>query len=123
MLAQIWRPEGFGEPRLLLLDEPANNLDPAQRLAVMRRIRSLADSGLAIVVVLHDLTEALRFADQGLLLRDGWTLAQGPIGEVVTPGLMAAAFDVEAAIITSGDFPAVISMISARDSRVSYGQG
>jgi iron complex transport system ATP-binding protein len=100
VLAQIWQPPGNDAPRLLLLDEPTNNLDPAQRLGVMHLVRRLADRGIAIVVVLHDLTEALRFADLGLLLRDGRRVAQGRIGEVLTPPHIAAAFDIEAAILT-----------------------
>lgn len=105
VLAQIWQPPkvngtGDSEPRLLLLDEPTNNLDPAQRLAIMHLVRRLADRGIAIVVVLHDLTEALRFADLGLLLRDGRAVAQGPVAEVLTPRHIAVAFDIEAAILT-----------------------
>lgn len=100
VLAQIWQPVGDDAPRLLLLDEPTNNLDPAQRLAVMHLVRRLADRGITVVVVLHDLTEALRFADQGLLLREGRAVAEGAIAEVLTPPHIAAAFDVEAAILT-----------------------
>lgn len=104
VLAQIWQPPGEtspGEnsPRLLLLDEPTNNLDPAQRLALMQLVRRLAGQGIAVVVVLHDLTEALNFADHGLLLRDGRVVAQGPIRDVLTPAAIAAAFDVEAVIL------------------------
>ncbi|WP_374375940.1 heme ABC transporter ATP-binding protein [Dongia sp.] len=101
VLAQIWQPMGACVPRLLLLDEPTNNLDPAQRLGIMHLVRRLAGQGIAIVIVLHDLTEALRFADQGLLLRDGRVVAQGAVGDVLTPQNIAAAFDVEAAILTS----------------------
>ncbi|MBL8709955.1 MAG: heme ABC transporter ATP-binding protein [Rhodospirillaceae bacterium] len=99
VLAQIWRPPGETSPRLLLLDEPTNNLDPAQRLALMQLVRRLAGQGTAVVAVLHDLTEALNFADHGLLLRDGRVVAGGPIHDVLTPAAIAAAFDVEAVIL------------------------
>ena len=114
VLAQIWQPPGDAAPRLLLLDEPTNNLDPAQRLAVMACVKSLARHGVAIVIVLHDLSEALRFADEGLLLRDGRTLAQGPIQDVLTPDLIGAAFDVAAAIVVGNGHPAMVTMISGR---------
>ncbi|MBK8158786.1 MAG: ATP-binding cassette domain-containing protein [Rhodospirillaceae bacterium] len=110
ILAQIWQPPGDAAPRLLLLDEPTNNLDPAQRLAVMACVQCLARRGVAIVIVLHDLGEALRFADEGLLLRDGRTLAQGPIQDVLTPDLIGAAFDVTAAIVVGNGHPAMVAM-------------
>jgi len=119
VLAQIWQPREDAAPRLLLLDEPTNNLDPAQRLAVMACVQSLARRGLAIVVVLHDLSEALRFADDGLLLRDGRVLAQGSIHDVLTPDLIAAAFDVTAAIVVGNGHPAVVTMISGGSPDVS----
>ena len=100
ILAQIWQPAGTREPSLLLLDEPTNNLDPAQRLGIMQLVRRMAGQGIAIVVVLHDLTEALRFADRGLMLREGRVVAQGPIRDVLTPDHIAAAFDVEAMLLT-----------------------
>jgi iron complex transport system ATP-binding protein len=80
----------------------------------MACVKSLARHGVAIVIVLHDLSEALRFADEGLLLRDGRTLAQGPIQDVLTPDLIGAAFDVAAAIVVGNGHPAMVTMISGR---------
>lgn len=100
VLAQIWSPDGVGQGQLLLLDEPTNNLDPAQRLGILQLIRRLADQGTAVVVVLHDLSEALRFADRGLLLKGGRTVARGAVADVLCPGHIATAFEVEAAILT-----------------------
>jgi iron complex transport system ATP-binding protein len=116
ILAQIWSPDRGGAGRLLLLDEPTNNLDPAQRLGIMRLVRQLAGQGMAIVVVLHDLTDALRFADQGLLLRDGRVVAQGPIAEVVTPLAIGAAFDVEAVILTDSGGSSHVTVLEQKFS-------
>jgi iron complex transport system ATP-binding protein len=99
VLAQIWSPVAAGPGRLLLLDEPTNNLDPAQRLGILQLLRRLANQGIAVVVVLHDLSDALRFADQGLLLRGGRMVAQGAIANVLTPWHIGIAFDVEAGIL------------------------
>lgn len=55
-------------PSLLLLDEPTNHLDPPGRSALLSLIKS---KGIAVIVVLHDLTLAENFADRIMLLREG----------------------------------------------------
>lgn len=74
-------------PRLLLLDEPVNHLDLGNRLEVLRTIRRTARGADPILdpivlVVLHDLNLALRFADRFLLLdgTGGW--AAGPMQDL-----------------------------------------
>lgn len=55
-------------PALYLLDEPTNHLDPAQQLAILERMRSLAREGAAVLASLHDPNLALRFATRVFLL-------------------------------------------------------
>lgn len=55
----------------LLLDEPTAFLDPSAQLELMRLLRTLADEGRAVAVVLHDLPLALSFCDELLVLRAG----------------------------------------------------
>ncbi|MEM6511437.1 MAG: ABC transporter ATP-binding protein [Pseudomonadota bacterium] len=66
------------QPAVYLLDEPINHLDPQHQLDVMRRFRQLADEGCSVVVTLHDVNLAARFADRCLLLfGDGrWELGE-----------------------------------------------
>lgn len=61
----------------ILLDEPTTYLDIGNRLSLMRTLRMLADSGKCVVAVLHDLTLAMDFADELLLLQDGICVANG----------------------------------------------
>lgn len=66
------------QPAVYILDEPTNHLDPQHQLDVMRVFRRLADDGRSVVVTLHDVNLAARFADRCLLLfGDGrWELGE-----------------------------------------------
>lgn len=66
-----------GEPSTLLADEPAAGLDPYHQLQVMELLRDLAREGRAVMVVLHDLTLAMRFCDRLILLERGRVAAEG----------------------------------------------
>ena len=67
-----------GDPAVLLADEPAAGLDPFHQLQVMELLRDLAREGRAVMVVLHDLTLAMRFCDRLILLDNGLVAADGP---------------------------------------------
>jgi iron complex transport system ATP-binding protein len=56
------------DPAVFLLDEPIHQLDPQHQLDVLRVFRGLADAGRTVVVSLHDVGLAARFADLALLL-------------------------------------------------------
>jgi iron complex transport system ATP-binding protein len=73
--------EGYG----LLLDEPLAALDLGHQWEVMRLLRSLAEQGAAVGLVVHDLNIALRWADEVILLDEGRCVAQGPPEETLTP--------------------------------------
>ena len=76
-LLQIWQPEGSREPRYLLLDEPTSNLDLAHELLVLRLAQRATGEGVGVLVVLHDLNLAARFADDVVLLERGAVVAAG----------------------------------------------
>jgi iron complex transport system ATP-binding protein len=62
------------KPRLLLLDEPAANLDPQWQLRLMAHLRGLA-RGQAVIAAMHDLDLAARFADRMLVMENGFVVA------------------------------------------------
>jgi len=66
------------DPEVLLLDEPTSALDPRSADAVDTVIRSLVASGLAVVLVSHDVLRAGRVADDIRVLHDGRVTARGP---------------------------------------------
>ena len=84
-----------GEPAWLLADEPLASLDPAHQIDILDRLRALAAAGMGVVIVLHDLVQAGRAADDVLLLEAGEVAAFGPAAEVLTPPRLRALFDVE----------------------------
>lgn len=69
---------------VVLLDEPTAALDLKHQQDVMATIRELASGGVAVVVVLHDLSLAARFADRVALMAQGTLEAVGAPAEVIT---------------------------------------
>lgn len=87
------------ETEVLLLDEPTTFLDLRHQLRVMDVIQTLnKEYDVTVGVVLHDIAQAARFADYVIALQDGTVYDWGPPQEVVTEGLLADVFGVEAAV-------------------------
>lgn len=85
------------ETPLMLLDEPTTYLDIAHQLEVLELIRDLNRAqGRTIVMVLHDLDQACRYADELIVLKDGAVVAAGEAAAVMTADLIAHAFGIEA---------------------------
>ena len=84
-----------GRPRVYLLDEPTQSLDPAAQLAIMGLMRQQAQSGKAVIMVLHDLNLAARFCDRVVLMRDGEPAHIGTPSEVFTPTHLRPIFGVD----------------------------
>lgn len=105
VLAQIWEPPADGGGRWLLLDEPTAALDLQHQHQVMGLLRRQArQQGLGVVVVLHDLNLALRYADDGLLLAGGGAAGRhGTIGEVLTAASIAKTWGVPGEMVRMRD--------------------
>ncbi|MDR3335347.1 MAG: ABC transporter ATP-binding protein [Treponema sp.] len=82
------------EARLLLLDEPANNLDPKYQFMIMSLVRSMADSGIGALVSIHDLNLAGLFADRIALVTQGTIAALGKPDEVLRQDILSEVFDI-----------------------------
>src|SRR3954469_15155971 len=70
-------------PRLLLLDEPAANLDPAWQLRLMEALRGCVADGRGVIAAFHDLDLAARYADRMLVMDGGRIVADGPPAEIL----------------------------------------
>ena len=66
------------EPVVLLLDEPAAGLDGAETRALAQIIRNLADAGIAILLVEHDMGMVMSIADHVVVLEEGKKISEGP---------------------------------------------
>jgi len=88
------------ETGYLFLDEPTTFLDLAHQFEIMDLLRALnRELGKTLVLVVHDLNLAVRYADFIFALRDGRIAASGPPSEVLSPAILRQVFDVEARII------------------------
>ncbi|MFH0243834.1 ABC transporter ATP-binding protein [Streptomyces sp. HK10] len=88
------------ETELLLLDEPTTYLDIAHQVEVLDLVRRLnRERGRTVVMVLHDLNQAARYADHLVAMRGGRIVAQGPPGRAVTADLVREVFGLEAVVV------------------------
>lgn len=87
------------EPRVLLFDEPVQQLDLLHKLEVMEFARAFTRrGGTAGLIVLHELGLAARWCDELVLLHAGRVLARGDAEAVLTPGNLRVAYGVDVAV-------------------------
>lgn len=85
---------------ILLLDEPTTFLDMAHQIEVLDLLYELNQTeGRTIIMVLHDLNQACRYADHLVALRQGQVVAQGSPTQVVTAQVVRQVFGLESQII------------------------
>lgn len=88
------------ETELLLLDEPTTFLDLAHQIEVLGLVDRLhRDLGRTVVLVLHDLGQAARYADHVIVMRDGAVVTAGAPSEVIDADLVEEVFDVPCRVI------------------------
>jgi len=78
--------------KLVLLDEPLNNLDVKHQHQVLELMADFARRGNTVITVLHDLNLAARFATRVLMMKNGRVLAQGAPGKVLTAEVISEAY-------------------------------
>jgi ABC-2 type transport system ATP-binding protein len=74
------------DPRLLLLDEPADGLDPRARIELRELLRALADQGKAVIISSHILTELAEICDTCAIIEQGRLLATGKVEDLLQQG-------------------------------------
>ncbi|MDP3800903.1 ABC transporter ATP-binding protein [Brevundimonas sp.] len=93
----------------LLVDEPIAGLDPEAQLMVLERLKARAAAGQAVLVSLHDLALAARFADRVVVLDGGRVGADAPPMAALTPETMARTFGLAARWVEGPDGPLLSS--------------
>jgi len=91
------------QPRLYLLDEPLAHLDLHHQVAVLDHFRDLAATGAGVVMVLHDINLAARYASHVLLLDGEGGHVVGPASRVLTVERLSAAFGHPLRAVADGD--------------------
>ncbi len=71
------------QPEVLLLDEPTAALDPEMSFEVLETIKSLAEEGVTMIYVTHEINLARHLADQVIFIEEGRVVAQGDVKEVL----------------------------------------
>lgn len=87
-------------PEILFLDEPTTYLDVSHQLEVMQLVKKLnRETGVGVVMVLHDLSQALEVSDKIIVIKDGKKYAEGTPNEVITSTMLRDVYNVDAQII------------------------
>ncbi len=79
----------LGDPRVLILDEPVNGLDPDGVLWVRQLVRHIASEGRTVLLSSHLMSEMAQTADHVIVLGRGRVVADAPIGEFISTGRRA----------------------------------
>jgi iron complex transport system ATP-binding protein len=84
------------EPQVLLLDEPTSNLDLRHQLEVMDTLKRLVqERKILVVMAIHDLNLALKYADRVIMMKEGHVVAEGKPLEALTKENIGSVFGVE----------------------------
>ena len=79
------------EPELILMDEPTNHLDVKYKIALMKTLQAY---GKTVIIVLHDLSLAIQYCDDVVVMVSGRVLTQGTAREIMQPDLLEKIFGV-----------------------------
>ena len=90
VLAQVWEQKSF--PRFVLLDEPTSSLDIAQQQMIFSLVKQACERNIGVLAIVHDLNQAVQFADQLYFMREGTVIAQGETKAVFTKPIIEETF-------------------------------
>lgn len=98
------------QPDYLFLDEPTTYLDLHYQVEFLRLLRQLNQTtGLTIVMILHDLNQALRYSDHCFLLAGGDLVASGAPSTVLTPERVSEVFEIDCGQAITPQGPVLIT--------------
>lgn len=97
------------EPDILLFDEPTTYLDLAHQIEFLELVNRLnKETGVTVVLVLHDLNQAARYGNYLFAMKGGKIFAQGSPEEVLNPQNILNIYNIEAKIFNAAGYPVVI---------------
>lgn len=101
---------------LLLLDEPTSALDLGHQIEVLELVRELSRQGKTVVMVIHDLPSACRYADHLIAMHQGEIIAEGRPADIVTEALVERLYCVRCTLLhePGSGAPLIINPVSVR---------
>ena len=96
------------EPRTLVFDEPSAALDIAHEMALFDLLSELRDDGVSIVIAIHNINVAARYADRLVLLHDGGVAAEGAPAAVLTREVIESVYEWPVLIGSADGAPQVV---------------
>jgi iron complex transport system ATP-binding protein len=102
------------DPKILLLDEPTNSLDIHHQLEALAIIFDLSRStGMTVIMAVHDLSIAARYADSLMMLKNGEIVAIGKPEDLITPDRIREVYGVEARILHDPEAGLIVAPLRA----------
>ena len=99
------------DTELLLLDEPTTYLDVRYQIQILQLVRRLNEEyGLTIVMVLHDINQALYYSDEILAMKEGKMIGQGGPEEILTEELLEEIYGVRLPVFTVEKKPFILAV-------------
>ena len=84
------------QPEILFLDEPTSYLDMYYQIEVLEIVKKInSEKGITVIMVLHDVNQALRYSDNIIVMKDGAIITSGEAKEIVDEKLIANVYGVE----------------------------
>jgi iron complex transport system ATP-binding protein len=102
------------EPRILVLDEPTSQLDPGNRLRIVRLLHTLREGGSTLLFTTHDPNLAAECASHAVLIKEGRILKAGPEAEVLTGPALSELYSITMEVRRMAGRPVVLSPIPQR---------
>ena len=112
------------EPEILILDEPLNNLDIHRQLALLKTISKLAtEKKMIVIIVMHDINLASRYADNIVVMKDGDIYSQGTPEEVITKLMLKEIYKIDSEIYVNKQGKRVIEFVDIAADEYKYAMG
>lgn len=87
------------DTKYLFLDEPTSNLDLYYQYEILQLVQQLRnEQGLTIVMVLHDINQALQYSDRIIAMKDGRLIASGSPADTITEGLIHELYGIDVVV-------------------------
>lgn len=107
------------EPDILLMDEPTSALDLHRQMGVLAFMQQVArERGMIVFIAIHDLNQAMRFADKAIVIEQGSLKGVGTTNEVITARLLRDVYRIDARIepCSRGHLQIIVDSVTGSDT-------